>query len=107
VATDTAAPSLTAKLLKKRFSRKKGGSLRLQLSEAATVSVLVERCTKLRRRRCTRYKRASLKAVKSPQGASRVALKRLRAGLHRVRVQATDAAGNRSAQRTAGFTVTR
>jgi hypothetical protein len=106
-AADTAAPSLTAKLVKKRFSRKKGGSLQLKLSEAATVSVLVERCTKLKRRRCTRYRRASSKTVKSPQGTSRIALKGLRTGLHRVRVQATDAAGNRSVQRSAGFTVTR
>jgi PKD repeat protein len=107
VAADTAAPSLTAKLLKKRFKRKKGGTLQLRLSEAAAVSVLVERCTKRRGRRCTRYRRASSKTVKSPQGTSRIALKGLRAGLHRVRVQATDGAGNRSAQRTAAFTVTR
>jgi PKD repeat protein len=107
VVADTAAPSLTAKLLKKRFSRKKGGSLQLQLSEAATVSVLVERCTKRKGRRCTRYRRATSKSVKSPAGSSRVGLKGLRTGLHRVRVQATDAAGNRSAQRTTTFTVTR
>jgi PKD repeat protein len=107
VVADTAAPSLTAKLVKKRFSRKKGGSLRLQLSEAATVSVLVERCTKRKGRRCTRYRRASLKSVESSAGNSRVALKGLRTGLHRVRVRASDAAGNRSAQRTATFTVTR
>jgi hypothetical protein len=107
VAADTAAPSLTAELVKKRFSRKKGGTLQLQLSEAATVSLLVERCTKRKGRRCTRYRRASSKSVKSPAGGSRVALTGLRTGLHRVRVQASDAAGNRSAQRTATFTVTR
>jgi hypothetical protein len=106
-AADTAAPSFTAKLLKKRFKRKKGGTLQLRLSEPATVSVLVERCTKHKGRRCTRYKRASSKSLQSPAGTSRIALKGLRTGLHRVRVQATDGAGNRSPERTAAFTVTR
>jgi hypothetical protein len=106
----------------------RGTALRFTLSEAATVRIAFERvlpgrraghsCRPATRRtagkpRCTRYVAAGTLTRRAGAGAARatfsgrVGAKALRPGRYRLRVVATDAAGNASASATVAFTVVR
>ena len=125
---DTTAPALTrARMLRPRFRRSTSVSFRL--SEPATVRATVQRVLKGRRtggrcrpatprRRsappCRRYVRVPGAATKSLQAgtrrmrvSTRFAGRRLRPGLYRLTLTATDAAGNRSAGKRVAFRVVR
>jgi uncharacterized delta-60 repeat protein len=141
-ANDTTPPGLTASLSHKRFrvgrgrsafgARKRrrapvGTTIRYRLSEAARVTIRVDRAlrgvrrgkrclkpTKRRRgKRCTRFVRVGRLVRESPQGKSRVPFngrikrKALRRGKYRFVLQARDAAGNRSGTRRLNFKVVR
>jgi uncharacterized delta-60 repeat protein len=105
-----------------------GTAFRFRLSEAATVRFAIERKTTGRRargrcrpatrrnrgaRRCTRYMRVGTLARGLEAGRPSVSFsgrlrgRALRRASYRVVVQARDAAGNRSATRTAAFRVVR
>jgi WD40 repeat protein len=124
---DTTAPVIT-RLSARATHRKRGGSVRLTLSEAGTVTVRIKRavagrrvgkaCRKptranRRRKRCTRYRGVGAFKLAGVAGANRKAFggklrrKKLRVGRHRVSAKATDAAGNASKTRVAGFKVKR
>jgi streptogramin lyase len=111
-----------------RSSAKTGTTIRYTLSEPATVRLRFDRvlsgrrvgrrCVKPRptlrnRRRCVRFRRAGSLTRTSRQGRNRVRFsgrigrRALRRGRHRLRVTATDAAGNRSAPKALGFRVVR
>jgi uncharacterized delta-60 repeat protein len=138
---DTTPPILTASLTHKRFRVGRGRSpfgtrrrrapvgttIRYRLSEAARVTITIQRarpgvrrgrrCVKPRRnlrgRRCTRFVRVGRLVRESPQGRSRVRfngrIKRraLRPGRYRAVLRAVDAAGNKSTARRLGFRVVR
>ncbi len=112
-------------------SRLRGGdraTLRFTLSEAATVTLRIERALAGRRRgracvrptralrrarRCTRYVRAGESRVSARAGTTRrrytarVGRRALAPGHYRILVGARDAAGNRARSRTTTFTVLR
>jgi uncharacterized delta-60 repeat protein len=139
---DTTPPRLFASLTHKRFRVGRGRSpfgarrhrrapvgttFRYRLSEAARVTIRLERalpgvrrgkrCVKPTRRRhgkrCTRFKRVGRLVRESPKGRSRVPfngrIKRraLRRGKYRAVLRAVDAAGNKSAARKLNFRVVR
>jgi hypothetical protein len=106
----------------------KGTTLRYTLSEAAPVTIAVQRalpgrrkgssCVRSTRRlrkaeRCTRYVTVMTLRRRSPAGTSaipfsgRVGKKRLQPGKHRFRLWGRDAAGNRSAPKAVAFRVVR
>lgn len=110
-AADLSAPGLTAVSIAKRPkpTRKRGATVRLTLSEAATVQVTVERLRAGRRaggackakgtgKRCVRAVRVTTFSVALPAGPQTVKLtrKQLATGTLRISLVATDAAGNRS-----------
>jgi hypothetical protein len=118
---DAAAPvvrrlTLSPRRLRTR-GRRSGGSLALRLSEAATVTITVERrrtCPRGREgRRCTPWRaagtlrRAAKAGTTTLRFTGRLNGRALPAGRYRLVVVATDAAGNRSRPKTLGFTVVR
>lgn len=137
---DTAAPVLTAARLSPRRFRvgrsatavaagvRRGTVLRYRSSEAATLTLLVERAGPGRRaagtrrtcravarrprtRACTAYRRAGVLTRRIRAGTGRTALsgrigrRRLAAGSYRLTLTARDAAGNRSRPVRLAFTV--
>lgn len=127
-ATADPSPSLTgARLAPGAFAvrgRRSGSTLRFQLSEAATLTGVIERARPGRRvrgrcrtgrrgRRCTRYVRvgtvtfAGRPGTNSVRFAGRVAGRPLAAGRYRLRLVARDAGGKRSAERLVRFRVMR
>jgi hypothetical protein len=105
---------------------KRGTRFRYTLSEAATVSIAIERATPGRRvgrrcvrqtrrnrarRRCTRYVRVGTLTAAKPAGAQstafdgRVRRRALRPGRYRARITAKDAQGATSTPRTLTFRV--
>lgn len=106
-----------------------GTTVRFTLSEAASVRFTVERTTvgrrvgrscrrvtaqNRRRARCTRYvavkgsaTRKAIKGATSVKFRGRLGGRRLAPGRYRLILRATDAAGNRSAVRRAGFRIVR
>jgi uncharacterized delta-60 repeat protein len=139
-APDTTPPILFASLTHKRFRVGRGRSpfgarrrrapvgtaFRYRLSEAARVTITIQRarpgirrgkrCVKPRRRRgrrCTRFVRVGRLVRESPQGRSRVRFngrirrRALRPGRYRAVLGAVDAAGNKSVARKLRFKVVR
>ena len=135
---DTAAPVIrSAALTRNRFragtgatalsaKRKRtpaGTTLKVDLSERATLAVTVDRLvagrrargkcspTARARKRCTIVKRAGTLTRALQAGAAKIAFsgrlgtRKLAAGSYRLTLVATDAAGNRSAARTLRFTL--
>lgn len=111
--SDTRAPGLSGVQLRVgrralkvvRRAQRARSALRLVLDERATVSVVVERHVGrrwVRRGTVTRVLDAGTRTI-----ALRSALRRAPAGAYRLRVRATDAAGNRSAQRTVALRIVR
>jgi hypothetical protein len=110
-------------LTSKRPRTGKSTTLRLTLSEAARVSVRVERalagrkvgrsCKKpsrklAKRRRCTRWVRArsASKTLPAGRGSIKISTKRLKPGRYRLAVSARDVAGNATKKpRLVSFTV--
>jgi hypothetical protein len=107
---------------------KKGAKFAWRLSEPAQVTLVIERSQPGRRkgRRCVKPTRKLRKAKKCarwvPDGTlkrravagkggtaftGRIGRKALKPGKHRARITATDAAGNKSAQRIVTFTIVR
>jgi len=83
-----------------RFSR--SGRLQYRLSEAATVKIAIRRCVRADGGRCSRFGRATIVTRRGTRGANRVAPGHgvpaglASSGRYRVRLVATDRAGNRS-----------
>ncbi len=104
---DSAAPVLRLTLSQRSFRRALRTSLRVSLSEAATLRLSVEKV----KRSAGRVRYVRVKGVLSRPaalGTSAVRMdRRLSAGSYRLVVTATDAAGNRSPAVRAGFVVTR
>ena len=93
-AKDTIAPVFTAKPILSY------GKLRYALSEPAAVTVTIQRRTKHRT-----WKRVRLFGATARAGANKTKLATLTPGKYRVLLTAIDAAGNRSKQTSARFTV--
>jgi hypothetical protein len=139
-AADTTAPALAAtKITPTKFAvdkkstpvsarAKKGAKFAWRLSEAAQVTLVIERsqpgrrkgrkCVKPSRklrkaRKCTRWvadgtlKRRALAGTGGTAFTGRIGKKALKPGKHRARITATDAAGNKSAERIVTFTIAR
>ncbi len=100
-APDRAAPAITgARIVTKTFRAAHPSRARFRLSEAATVSFL------LQRGHGKRWVRLSSSAKRAPAGDAFIRLPRgLRKGGHRLTIRATDAAGNRSAAVRLSFRV--
>ncbi|HEX5895418.1 MAG TPA: choice-of-anchor Q domain-containing protein [Thermoleophilaceae bacterium] len=102
---DTQAPLITGF---RATPTRRGPRLRYTLSEAAKVTIRVQRAVPGSR---TRYRTIGTLTRNGASGANRTRLsarlrKRVsRPGRYRVRITATDSAGNRSARRTARFRV--
>ena len=128
-APDTTAPVLSGlSLSSKSFTTKKGTRVRFTLSEAASVLLEVESISKGRKsgskcvketrklrkaKKCNRYTgRGSFKAT-GKAGANDISFKgtiggkRLATAEYRLKVRATDTAGNRSKQLTKTFRIKR
>ncbi len=117
---DTRRPAISRATIGKRFrlGRKRtavkaaGSSFRYRLSEAATVRIKVQRCVRLRGKRCRRYRTLKTLTRKGRKGANRNAFSgrirgvRARTGLFRATLTATDRAGNRSRVRRLAFRIT-
>lgn len=95
---DTLAPKLTGLRLGKGLTRRKGGTVRFTLSEAARVEL-----------RFTRGKRTVTLRVNGKAGANavKIAKRKLSAARWRLTVVATDAAGNRATMAARRITVRR
>jgi hypothetical protein len=124
-----AAPGLTnVSLSSKAFRAKRGATFRYTLSEAATVTIVIERrargrragkrCVKptrrnARKRACKRWARvgtlraAEQAAAQSTHFSGRFGKRALKPGRYRARIRAKDAAGARSSERRLAFTVLR
>lgn len=115
---DTTAPVLSGVRFAPKPSRKRGAKVRLTLSEAATVQVVVERLTTGRRsgatckakgtgKRCQRATKVATSSRSVSAGAQTLTLtrKQVKAGRLRITLLATDAAGNRSAASSTQATV--
>ena len=94
---DATAPRLT------RVRLADGAALRLRLSEAATVKVVISRCAAASAERCKRFRRAATVRLQAARGANRRTLsrrvRRVISGTEsRLTLTATDQAGNRSAR---------
>jgi Tol biopolymer transport system component len=107
---DRIAPLLTrVRLERKRFRRARGTRLRFRSSEAGTLRVVVQSVRRHGGR--VRARRIGTLQRQIAAGPGRVALRgrigrrALRLGKYRLRVSATDAAGNRSRTVTRRFTV--
>jgi streptogramin lyase len=98
---DTVAPVLTAAKV-----NAKTRSLSITLSEPATLAVVVEQKIRNRRTRKNRWSSVRAAHAQGKAGANKVSLgkKKLKPGTYRVRVTATDAAGNAS-KKTLSFKV--
>ena len=138
--TDHGAPSLAASMTNRRFrttskitpvtaKRKRaprGTAFNYTLSEAATLTIAIERSAKGRRvkgkcrrrtkgnkgkRRCTLYisagklTRTGKAGVNKAPFSGRIGKRALKSGRYRAKLQATDAAGNASKTRTLSFTI--
>jgi hypothetical protein len=137
-AADRTAPSLTRlAVVPRRFSVRtqrraarraaaaRGGTITWRLSEAASVTLRVDRTLPGRRRAgrcvarsargrtCSRHVLVGAMARKAPRGTTRMRFggfvrgRPLRPGAYRLSVTAKDAAGNRSATRRVAFVVVR
>lgn len=129
---DRLAPSLSGTRLSRRRFRSPGTTLSFRLSEAARLTLRIERKLKgrrvrrkgkircvrptrknARRRRCARYKRAGSFTRTFAAGAHRIKFsgrigrRKLRPGSYRLTLTPTDAAGNRGKARRLGFTIVR
>lgn len=91
-APDVAAPAITAaRIVARSFSASRPSRARFRLSEAATVSFLLQRS------RGRRWVRLSSSTKRAPAGDAFIRLPRgLKRGMHRLTIRATDAAGNAS-----------
>ena len=100
-AADRVAPSITsARLLTSIFPAARPTQARFRVSEAATVAF------ELRRLRRGAWVRLAASTKRAPAGAAFIRLPRgLPPGRHRLTIQATDAAGNRSAPVRLSFRV--
>jgi hemolysin type calcium-binding protein len=87
---DATAP----RIARARMAR--GRRLAYRLSEKATVRIAIERCTRVRGKRCKRFKKAAAITRSGATGANVARLRkvRTRGGHVRVTLRATDAAGN-------------
>ncbi len=111
---DRTAPSLTrARLSRKRFRvSRRGTVISFRLSEAARVSVRIERRLRNRRGR-RRYKRAGTFTRRARAGANRtrfsgrIGRRKLKPGSYRLTLTPTDAAGNRGKPRRLSFGIVR
>ena len=112
-AKDTRAPGLSRLAVRSagrtvrtlRSTKRATARLRLTLGERALVAVEVQRRVGKRWVRTATLKRAL--AAGAPSMSMGTALRRAAAGSYRLRVHATDAAGNRSALRSLAFTIAR
>ena len=112
-AKDTRAPGLSRLAVRSagrtvrtlRSTKRATARLRLTLGERALVAVEVQRRVGKRWVRTATLKRTL--AAGAPSMSMGTALRRAAAGSYRLRVHATDAAGNRSALRSLAFTVAR
>jgi hypothetical protein len=133
-ASDSTAPVIaSASLARRRFrvgprstplvATAAGTTVRLSLSEAAKLSLTVERLTKGRRkgarcspsartgRRCTIVKRSGVLTRSLASGAGKVPFsgrlgrRKLAVGTYRMTLVATDGAGNRSAKKSLSFSI--
>lgn len=107
---DRIAPVLSSvRATRKRFPARRRARLRWTVSEAATLTVALQRCSRMKGPRCSRWARArtTTMIVKAGPGALTLPRAQIRRGTWRAQVSARDAAGNRSALRTVRFTVTR
>jgi hypothetical protein len=122
---DTTAPTLGALKLTGKARTGKAATLRTTLSEAATVTLKIERLTNGRRagkrclakartgKPCTLAKTLGTLRLKATAGTprlklpARIAKRKLTPGRHRITATATDAAGNRSKPRTLTITIVR
>jgi hypothetical protein len=129
---DLIAPRLAgARLSRTRFRAGRGTVLSYRLSEAARVTLRIERKLKGRRvrsrgrircvkrtrrnarRRCTLYRRVAILTRASKAGLNRIAFsgrvggRKLRPGSYRLTLTPTDAAGNRGTPRRLSFRVVR
>jgi DNA-binding beta-propeller fold protein YncE len=112
---DTLAPTISGfRLTPKRFNAAPKGrsSFRFRLSEAATVTIGVDRVRR-GRKASKRFVQAGrpLRFQARPAGANKIAFKgklsgrALKPGSYRATIRATDAAGNRSAPKFTRFTI--
>jgi hypothetical protein len=101
-----------ARLSRKKFraaargasiATKVGTTVRLTLSEPAGMRFRVERCAKVRKHKCRRYKlvkgsfsKAGKAGSNSVRFTGRVRRKKLKPGMYRLRIQCVDKAGNKS-----------
>ncbi|MCU0314224.1 MAG: DUF11 domain-containing protein [Solirubrobacteraceae bacterium] len=120
---DLQAPLLTGMRLALKPSSRRAGRVTVRLSERATVDLMVEQLIPGRRRgsscrtdlttgrRCSIVREVFSSSRETAAGDLRLALPRrigrgsLRSGSFRVRVSATDAAGNRSPSATRSFSL--
>ncbi len=99
---------------RRRASARVGTRFRYRLDEAATVTITIQRCTKLsKRKRCRRYRTAGKfkapgrKGANSKRFSGRLKGRALRLGRYRALIKAVDRAKNRSKTRTAAFRIVR
>ena len=126
--TNTVFAPVAARAARARKAVKHGTTFRYVLSEAATVSIVIERqapgrragkrCAKpthknAKRRTCTRWLRAGRLSALEQAGrqstafAGRIGPRALAAGRYRARIRAKDGAGARSTERRLAFRVVR
>jgi hypothetical protein len=86
---------------------RRGTTIRFGLSEAATVSLRVERVVAGRRVAAGTLRRTARAGANRVAFSGRIGRRALRRGRYRLTVRATDAAGNRSTVRTRAFRVVR
>jgi hypothetical protein len=88
-----------------------GSRFRWSLSEAASVTIRIERAVvvngRKRFRTAGRLRRASTAGASTVRFSGRISKRALRPGSYRAVVHATDAAGNRSGARRVGFRIVR
>jgi hypothetical protein len=115
-AADTTRPVISsASLSRKRFRVGAGATpisataagtvVRFKLSEAAKVTLTVQRLVKKRFKGAGTLRRALPAGAARVKFSGRIGKRKLAAGKYRVRLLATDAAGNRSAVKTLPFTI--
>lgn len=86
---------------------RRGTAVRYSLSEPATVTLRIERLVKGKRRTAGALRRTGAAGANRVRFSGRIGRRALRPGRYRLTVRATDAAGNRSAARSATFRVVR
>ena len=92
---------------KARAATRVGTRISFRLSEKATVRIEIQRSRKGRYRRVTVIRRSGRAGKNAVVFSGRVGRRALPAGSYRLRVTATDRAGNRSTVRTARFRIVR